>query len=155
MPTRQHLLRLPGVWIKCPVYFVTACTSGRRRLLDQPPAIEILVAAWRSAPAIHGWAVGRYVVMPDHVHFFATAQTETKSLSAFMRDWKKWTARSMVAKKLSSAPIWQTEFFDHVLRSPQSYAEKWDYVRQNPVRAGLVANPDEWSYQGECESLRF
>ena len=40
-------------------------------------------------------------------------------------------------------------FFDHVLRSDESYSEKWNYVRNNPVRAGLVQNADDWPYAGE------
>ena len=50
-------------------------------------------------------------------------------------------------------PVWQEEFFDHVLRSSESYAEKWAYVRENPVRAGLVKSSDAWQWQGEIESL--
>jgi hypothetical protein len=46
-------------------------------------------------------------------------------------------------------PIWQRGFFDHVLRNDESYGDKWNYVRENPVRAGLVSNPDEWPYSGE------
>jgi putative transposase len=37
-----------------------------------------------------------------------------------------------------AAPHWQKDFFDHVLRSEEPYQEKWHYVRENPVRAGLV-----------------
>ena len=40
--------------------------------------------------------------------------------------------------------------FDHVLRSEESYGEKWLYVRDNPVRAGLVDDASDWPYQGEC-----
>jgi hypothetical protein len=39
--------------------------------------------------------------------------------------------------------------FSIILRSDESYAEKWNYVRENPVRAGLVRNASEWPYQGE------
>jgi putative transposase len=39
--------------------------------------------------------------------------------------------------------------FDHVLRSDESYDEKWNYVKENPVRAGLVQIASEWPYQGE------
>jgi len=46
-------------------------------------------------------------------------------------------------------PHWQEGFFDHLLRSDESHAEKWEYVRQNPVRAGLCHQPEEWPYQGE------
>jgi hypothetical protein len=52
-------------------------------------------------------------------------------------------------------PIWQPEFFDHVLRSANSYSEKWDYVRNNPVRAGLAGTAEAWPYSGEFENLSF
>jgi putative transposase len=42
--------------------------------------------------------------------------------------------------------LWQPGFFDHILRSD---AEKWNYVRDNPVRAGLVKAAGDWLYQGE------
>ena len=52
-----------------------------------------------------------------------------------------------------SERVCQEEFFDHVLRSSESYSQKWDYVKENPVRAGLVKSSDEWPWQGEIESL--
>jgi len=88
--------------------------------------------------------------MPDHVHFFCAEQAEgaVRTLSAFMNYWKEWTAKGMIRTLNLSAPIWQKQFFDHVLRSDESYAEKWAYVRDNPVRAGLVTQWDAWPYQG-------
>jgi hypothetical protein len=47
----------------------------------------------------------------------------------------------------------QEEFFDHILRSGESYSQKWDYVRENPVRAGLVSTFEDWPWQGEIEAL--
>lgn len=52
-------------------------------------------------------------------------------------------------------PIWQVDTFDHILRSAESYAEKWNYVRENPVRAALVAKSDDWPWQGEIQRLAF
>ena len=52
-------------------------------------------------------------------------------------------------------PLWQPDFFDHVIRSFESYEEKWKYVRLNPLRAGLVEIADEWPYQGEMDELRY
>ena len=46
-------------------------------------------------------------------------------------------------------PLWQPGFFDHVLRNDESYSLKWEYVRENPVRAELAVRADEWPYQGE------
>jgi putative transposase len=45
--------------------------------------------------------------------------------------------------------IWQRGFFDHVLRSGESYSRKWNYVCENPVRAGLVRQAQDWPYAGE------
>ncbi|MEO6875099.1 MAG: transposase [Opitutaceae bacterium] len=153
MLERDHLHRLRNVWVESPVYFLTACTAHRHKILAKPLAASILTQSWHAAPKIHGWVVGRYVVMPDHVHFFAAARRDAKVLSAFMRDWKRWTARKIVESEQINPPIWQVEFFDHVLRSARSYSLKWDYIRENPVRAGLVASAETWSYAGECVSL--
>jgi REP element-mobilizing transposase RayT len=154
-PQRAHLHRLHDVWIKSPIYFLTICTWNRRRLLLGPDVPLVLRQAWRDSVTCNGWAVGRYVIMPDHVHFFARPALEAKSISAFVRDWKKWTARRIAEEADARAPIWQAEFFDHVLRSPGSYAEKWAYVRENPVRARLVDRAEDWPHAGECEPLVF
>jgi putative transposase len=155
LPARDHLRRLRRVWAKHPVYFLTCCTHCRQRVLASPVAAAALVGAWRESPRVSGWTVGRYVIMPDHVHFFASAQAEAKPLGAWLRDWKRWTARQLAAQAGVPPPLWQPEFFDHGLRSAASYAEKWHYVWQNPVRAGLVTTPEAWPYAGECEPLTF
>ena len=41
---------------------------------------------------------------------------------------------------------WQRNFFDHRLRHDESEAEKFEYIRRNPVRAGLIRWEDEWPY---------
>ena len=51
--------------------------------------------------------------------------------------------------------LWQPEFFDHVLRSNESYSQKWNYVFDNPVRAGLAGSANEWKYAGEIETLMW
>jgi putative transposase len=53
------------------------------------------------------------------------------------------------------APHWQQGFFDHLLRSAESYSGKWEYVFQNPVRAGLVRSADEWEFSGEVVATAF
>jgi len=44
---------------------------------------------------------------------------------------------------------------DHVLRGDESYGGKWEYVRENPVRAGLVATWEKWPFRGEPFALGF
>jgi hypothetical protein len=42
-----------------------------------------------------------------------------------------------------------------ITSSEESYAEKWNSVRDNPVRAGLVKTAHDWPYAGEIVSLVF
>jgi REP element-mobilizing transposase RayT len=151
----QHLRRLDQVWVESPIYYITICTLRRRPLLASHRVADILIEEWTAARSRHGWAIGRYVIMPDHVHFFCASELDAKRLSTFLQRWKEWTCKrvSRITQKFGN--MWQEEFFDHVLRSDESYGEKWEYVRQNPVRAGLVKHADEWLWQGEIESLTF
>ena len=149
----KHLRRLERAWIDWPTYFITACTFNRRSILTSKEVAKILVGEWRKAHDRHGWAIGRYVVMPNHVHFFCSAELNAKTLPKFMQAWKQWTSKRIARELKLPGTIWQEEFFDHVLRSSESYGQKWDYVRENPVRAGLVKSSDEWPWQGEIESL--
>jgi hypothetical protein len=58
-----------------------------------------------------------------------------------------------VKSRFVSATTLAVSFFDHVIRHSESYSEKWEYVRQNPVRAGLATNADDWRWQGEIVRL--
>ena len=150
---RKHLRRLERVWLDHPIYFVTTCTFRRSPILASRGIAEILIDEWRYARDRHGWMVGRYVIMPDHVHFFCSAEHDAKQLSALMRAWKQWTSKRAKTEQNLTGIMWQEEFFDHVLRSSESYSQKWEYVRETPVRAGLVTSADDWQWQGEIELL--
>ena len=89
-------------------------------------------------------AVGRYVLMPDHVHLFVAGGPDF-----VLVQWIRMLKRVLSKSILAALPHWQPGFFDHVIRHRESYSEKWDYVRQNPVRAGLVSEPEAWPFQGE------
>ena len=151
----KHLRRLERVWIEQPVYFLTTCTELRKPVLACEQVAAILVKEWQTARDRHRWAIGRYVIMPDHVHFFCAPELDAKPLSIFIGFWKEWTSKGIKRALELVGPVWQEEFFDHLLRSFESYSQKWDYVRENPVRAGLVAKADDWPWQGEIEELRL
>ena len=81
----------------------------------------------------------KYMLMPDHVHLIISiAPNSDTTLGAWVKAFK-----AVVANR---AFKWQSGFFDHVLRSDESRAEKWEYIRMNPVRAGLVRHPDDWPF---------
>ena len=82
--------------------------------------------------------------MPDHIHLFVCGDADfvlSRWLAGLMR---------VISKALAvRGEFWQPTFFDHILRSDESYSEKWEYICQNPVRAGLVKESEGWKYQGE------
>lgn len=134
-------------------YFVTFNTYRRQPLLANP-AVHTAFHVFCVRARDYDVAVGRYVIMPDHVHLFVMLPRGTITLASWVQ-----RLRTALGKKLlrvgAQKPHWQEGFFDHVLRTSESYSAKWDYVQMNPVRAGLCATPDEWVYQGEIARLEF
>jgi putative transposase len=153
----KHLRRLDRVWIEFPIFFVAACTLRRRCILATDLVAGILVDEWRNARKRHRWTIGSYVIMAEHVHFFCSAEYDAKALPEFMRESKSWTSRRinpvLPRPATAATTVWQHGFFDHLLCSGESYQEKWDYARNNPLRAGLVKSPHDSPYFGRIESL--
>ncbi|HEY1770028.1 MAG TPA: transposase [Chthoniobacterales bacterium] len=139
--------RLVRVFADAPVYFVTFCTYRRRRFLAFAPVHDAFVAFAEHARDAQNVAVGRYVLMPDHIHLFVSGDP-TFRLGRWIGMLKQVLAKAIV-RRASAEPIWQRGFFDHVLRSDESYGQKWTYMRENPVRAGLAARAEDWAYAGE------
>ncbi len=90
-------------------------------------------------------ALGRYVIMPDHLHFFVRGD-QNFVLGNWVKGLKRAILKAFPNEKDHS--LRQPGFFDHLLRNNESYAQKWEYVRENPVRAGLVHCSEDWPYQG-------
>jgi len=133
------------------IVFLTVCSQDRKRIFDCADCAESIVRAWGEAKS---WLVGRYVLMPDHIHLFcAPGVFPYEALKKWVRYWKNLASRKW--PRSSEHPIWQRDFWDTQLRRHESYDEKWEYVLQNPVRAGLVGKSDEWPYQGELNVLRW
>jgi len=150
----SHFRKRPTHWLPdvdpdSQIVFVTCCTKARRRCLDRDQVPEALRQVWQAASA---WRVGRYVVMPDHIHLFCAPQSEALPLGRWMAYWRSMATRSLGE---SGGEFWQREYWDRHLRSEESYSDKWEYVRHNPVRAGLVERPQDWPYQGELNSLEW
>jgi putative transposase len=121
-------LRLTLIYVDQPVFFLTFCTLHRRAILDNNRVHEKF-RSYCTVALDHNVAVGRYVIMPDHIHLFVQGDQKF-DLGIWIRGLKR-----IVSPERDCL---QPGFFDHLLRSEESYAQKWEYVRENPVRAGLV-----------------
>src|ERR1700731_1410810 len=110
---------LTRVVLNNPVYFVTVCTYRRHPILANDPVATAFIEFAERAYSDHNIAVGRYVIMPDHVHLFVCGPDNFE-----LRRWigllKQSLAKSVV-RGPSADPVWQRGCFDHVLRSDESY----------------------------------
>ena len=84
------------------------------------------------------WFVKCVVVMPDHVHLLVKLPAKT-SLAKSIGGWKRYIAKQCGVN-------WQANFFDHRIRNVDEETEKFEYIRQNPVRCGLCVHPEDWPW---------
>jgi putative transposase len=138
--------RLSRIFTSNPVFLVTFCAYRRRKFLATNSVNAALRDFGTRAYEQYSIAVGRYVIMPDHLHLFVCGPDDFE-LGRWVGILKQRLGKAVVSPK--SSPIWQRGFFDHLLRSDESYSQKWNYVRENPVRAGLVSKAADWPYSGE------
>jgi putative transposase len=114
---------------------------GQRTLIDQQLGPVLLDSA-RFYEAKHRWHITLFLLMPDHLHAILSLGRE-EAMRCVFSDWKRF-------HKCQHDVIWQEGFFDHRIRDDErgeQLSAKIDYIRQNPVVAGLCANAKEWPWK--------
>jgi REP element-mobilizing transposase RayT len=132
------------------ILWCTVCADQRGTWCTQEAVMSLLIDLW--SDTANAWMVGDFLIMPDHIHFFATPKEGP------WVDVERWTAfwKDRFSKRVGNpAWRWQRGIFHHRLRSEQAYVEKGEYMRQNPVRAGLVETPEAWEWQGRLNTIRW
>jgi putative transposase len=135
--------RLELLYIPCPQYFVTFCSRNRKTIPSLKSAQVALENHGRHGLEKHKISLSHYMIMPDHVHLFVRGGFEF-SVSRWIGGLKRFMSQAMNAPK----DFWQPGFFDRVMRTHDNPEVSWLYVTQNPVRAGLVRQSEDWPYQG-------
>jgi REP element-mobilizing transposase RayT len=149
----ERLRRLELTFSESPLHFITVCTDQRRPLLASADIHSRLVN-FGSTGIDRGARLGDYILMPDHLHAFVVIDPVRITLSVWVKSFKNALSKTLRDQNVA-APHWQKGFFDHVLRGQDSYSAKWHYVRNNPVRAGLVEEADDWPFAGRIDNLEF
>ena len=99
---------------------------------------RILVTAW--------------VFLPDHWHAILFPPYP-RTISQAMKSVKLASTNALGRLRGEAGELWQPRFFDHALRTVQDYWEKVEYIHLNPVRRGLVARPEDWTWSSAAEYL--
>jgi putative transposase len=129
-------------------YFITICcgTKGQNQLCHKQIAEQV----FRTAKLYDHrglWYLELMLLMPDHLHALIAFDGES-SLSNSIANFKRATTKFAGVR-------WQRNFFDHRLRNDESSEEKAEYIRCNPVRAGLVTAEEDWPYVLDREQIEM
>jgi putative transposase len=145
-----HPPRIP-VWLRWEqsvIYFVTICVADRKPVLADEKAF---IAFKNAAAKLRDWTVLAAILMPDHLHVIAAPTTDRDAkVGNFSAAIKRW-----MRQELNASWKWQPGSFDRLLRSDESLHDKWLYVEENPVRAGLVKSWQDWPYRYEFNDPRL
>ncbi len=131
-------------------YFVTFRTNG----LELPSsARQLVLDACRHFDG-QRYVLWAAVVMPDHVHLLLQPREQAPgkwwSLSSILHSIKSYTAKQINALLERKGAVWQDESFDRIVRDEDEFLEKWNYIRNNPVKSGLAHAAEEWDALFEC-----
>lgn len=128
-------------------YFVTFNTWERLELT--PPARKIVLDA---CLFFHGDRYQLYtvVIMPDHVHLlirpFQKSESEYWSIGSILHSIKSYSAKQIPKAMKHLGKVWQDGRYDEMIRNEREFQTKWEYIRKNPVKAGLSATPQTYPF---------
>jgi putative transposase len=122
---------------------------GEALYLRRPEIAGLMVQAFfHGADHLSLYELHAYVVMANHIHLLITPRV---ALAKITHSLKRFTAREANRiLALTGKPFWQDESYDRLVRDDTEFQRIRHYIEQNPVRAGLVASPEEypWSSAG-------
>lgn len=125
--------------------------AGPLWLAEPEVARCVTETLWHGAIELQRYDLHAYVVMPNHVHVLLHARADlTVALGRLKGD----TARE--ANRLlgrTGTPFWQSESFDHWVRSDAEFGRILRYVEDNPVKAGLVEAPELWRWSSAWDRV--
>ena len=137
-PPRLPAILLP--WEQPIIYFVTICVKDRRKVLATPEVFDAIKA---TISQLRKWRVLAGVIMADHVHWVVSPVDDRDlSVGDFSHGFKRLLRQRLDPQSWE----WQRGCFDRLLRSDDNLRSKWIYVKDNPVRHGLVHKAEDWPY---------
>jgi REP element-mobilizing transposase RayT len=112
--------------------------------LANPEIAKLVRASLLRGEQEQHYELDSYVVMANHVHMLVWPLVPVQRL---MRSLKSYSARE--ANKIlgrTGRSFWQDESFDHWCRHEAQHLKIRAYIENNPVKAGLVARPEDWKW---------
>ena len=127
-------------------YFLTICVRHRAREFVDAAAVSLALSQLSHTADAERFSVIAYCFMPDHLHALVEGLRPDADFRRFVRVFKQ--RSSFHWKRRTSSELWQRGYFEHVLRDDEDSFDVAKYILDNPVRAGLVATPQEYPFVG-------
>jgi REP element-mobilizing transposase RayT len=126
------------------VQHIVFSTARGDALLENAQAAELVE---RSLFFFEGarYRLVAWCVMPTHVHVIIE-QMGGWPLARIAHSWKSFTANGINRLLGRDGPVWLREYFDRFMRNNDHLETTIDYVESNPVLAGLVMRPEDWTW---------
>jgi REP element-mobilizing transposase RayT len=86
-----------------------------------------------------------WCVMPNHVHVLIEPLSGT-TLGEIVRTWKTFSAKQINQAMKRAGPVWAADYHDRYIRDMRHFEAAKDYIRRNPVKAGLCTSPEKWPW---------
>ena len=135
------------------VYHVTARINRGEMVFDDIAMRSLFLTFVTMTKKKHSFAIYHFCVMGNHVHF-AVRPDEGSSLSKIMQ-WllgnyaKAWNKAHGV-----KGHLWGDRFFSKIIRGREAFKRVFEYISENPVKAGLVGSAEVWEYGGVCHFIK-
>jgi putative transposase len=126
-------------------FFVTTKTAAGRRLLQTERNANLLIDVLRTSVTAKNFEVHDFVIMPDHVHILLSIGDDI-TIEKAMQLIKGGFSYRLKNEFAFSGEVWQRGFADERIRDRGSFAKHREYIRQNPVKAGLVDEPEKFPF---------
>ena len=125
-------------------HFITTVTRHRTQVFQDDGNIRLLIDTVSFYRQRRDFRLLGYVFMPDHFHLLVVP--EKGRVCDIMRNIKSYSANRIRHRMQLNSRIWQSGFHDHVVASTWDLEAKLDYMHMNPLRKGLVADPESYPY---------
>jgi putative transposase len=127
------------------IYFVTLRTAKNKEVFTTELSVSETHAILKTCTNKHAFGIIAYCYMPDHLHVLIEGKQES-NLKKFMKEFKQRT--SYLHKMKEGTYLWQQSYYDHILRNTESFIRVGRYIVNNPVRAKLVKDFQDYPYIG-------
>ena len=139
------------------IIFITCITQDRAPFLRAEADIKLFIETLRNVQQIHPFRLLAYVILQDHFHWLMRVEKESGNFSDVLQSIKRnFTLNYKDAHHIPTPlRLWQSRFWDHIIRDEKDIERHFDYIHWNPIKHGYVHRPEDWPHSTYAHWLKL